>query len=185
LTQPLRGDLPTNQPLIVIAFANGKAQVLGGSAVPASAVTSRARAAGVAIQSAQCLVNFTQVKTRNSNRRSVTARWYGGIGCSQRMDLFGQAFLAESARKFDGSGNHYSGLLTGASSGQRATVINSSNPSLYIWHATNVYFDQKTSRGVITISPKPGQKINSASSCKLVSSGAYGAGVHCCRSSVE
>jgi hypothetical protein len=179
LTQPLRTDLPANQPLIVVAFANGKAKILGGSAVPPSEVSFSGRAAGVAISSAQCLINFTTVKTRNSNHKSVTARWYGGIGCSQRMELIGQAFLAESAKKFDGYGNHYSGVLGSVSSGQRATVINAPDPSLYIWHATNVYFPTKTSRGVISVLPKPGQKINAASKCSLVNNGTYGAGVHC------
>ena len=93
--------------------------------------------------------------------------------------MFGEAFLAESATKFDGSGGYYKGNLGSASSGKANTTISEPNPSLYIWSATNIFFTQKAARGVIVISPKPGQQLNGATTCKVVSSSSKGFGVHC------
>ncbi len=109
----------------------------------------------------------------------MSVRWFGGIGCSRHLVLFGQAFLAESASKFDGSGNFYKGQLMSASSGRANTVIRKSNPSLYIWSATNIYFQERPSRGVIAVLPSPGQQINAATTCEVVKSTSYGFGVHC------
>jgi hypothetical protein len=175
--QPLvgLGSSPFTQPLIVVSFANGRATVLGGSAVSSTSV--RSRIANVPISAALCNVNFTNHVA--SAGGSVSVRWFGGISCTRHLALFGQAFLAESASKFDGSGNFYNGQLQSASSGQANTVIHESNPSLYIWHATNIYFQEKPSRGVIAVLPSPNQQINAATTCKVASNPKYGFGVHC------
>lgn len=176
-TQPLigLGASPVTQPLIVISFANGRASVLGGSAVSSSSV--KARKANVPISAAFCTVNFTTHKVKAGS--SVSVRWFGGIACNRNLALFGQAFLAESASKFDGKGNFYNGQLKSASSGQANTIIHQANPSLYVWHATNIYFQEKPSRGVIAVMPSPGQQVNPATSCKVATNPKYGFGVHC------
>jgi hypothetical protein len=178
-TEPLvgLGATPFTQPLIVISFATGRASVLGGSAV--KSLGSIAHAANVPISAVLCSVNFTTRKTRFSGGKSVSVRWFGGIGCTRHMELFGQAFLAQSAKIFNGSGNFYKGQLASVTSGQANTIVNNSNPSLYVWHATNIYFQEKPSRGVIAVSPSPGQQINAASTCKVVKDPSFGFGVHC------
>ena len=40
----------------------------------------------------------------------TSAKWFSGISCSQKMFMFGEAFLAESATKFDGSGGYFTAL---------------------------------------------------------------------------
>ena len=176
-TQPLvgLGATPLTQPLIVISFANNRATVLGGSAVGAS--TKRGRISNIPISAAQCSVNFTTHATSASGSTSV--RWFGGIACTRSLVLFGQAFLAESASKFDGRGNFYNGQLASASSGQPNTVVHARNPSVYIWHATNIFFQEKPARGVIAVLPSPNQQINGATSCKVATNPKYGFGVHC------
>lgn len=164
-----RGSLPAGQPLIAIAFG-GHGITVGGSAVGRTPTS---------VPVTQCSVNFTQRKTRAANGRSVSVRWFGGIGCSRRMTLFGEAFLAQSASKFDAKGNFYTGLLSAASSGRSGTVVAGANPSLYIWHAMNIYFPGRPPRGVLTIVPRTGQTLNGASSCQAVRSAKYGTGVHC------
>ncbi len=178
-TQPKKGfGASISSPLIVISFSGNKATVLGGSAVSGS--TTKARTAtNIPISAALCSINFTTKKTKNSGGKSVTARWFGGILCGRKMELFGQAFLVESAKVYDGKGSYYKGEMTSATSGRSSTVINKSNPSLYIWHATNVFFYEHPSRGVIAIQPSANQQVNSATSCKLVKSSTFGYGVHC------
>jgi hypothetical protein len=177
-TQPLSGlgATPVTQPLIVVSFANGRASVLGGAAVPASSV--KAHKANVPISATTCSVNFTTHASRISGG-STSARWFGGIACNRTVALFGQAYLAESASKFDGKGNFYNGQLSSASSGQANTIIHESNPSLYIWHATNIYFQEKPARGVIVVMPSNSSQINAATSCKVATNPKYGIGVHC------
>jgi hypothetical protein len=98
----------------------------------------RARAAAnIPISAVQCGVNFTTMKTRATNRRSVTVRWFSDIGCTRSVVLFGQAFLAESASTFDGAGNYYKGQFQTAASGRSNTVIRKPSPSVYVWAATN------------------------------------------------
>ena len=177
-TQPRPGlrAVPGNQPLIAVAFAGGRATVLGGSAVgPARDV----RSSNLPISYTQCFVNFTTGTTRTSTGKAVRVRWFSGIGCSRPVELFGQAWLAESARKFDGTGNFYKGVMKSASSGQANTIVNATNPSLYVWSATNVYFQEHPARGLIVISPSPGQQINPSTACKVVTSPSFGFGVHC------
>jgi hypothetical protein len=178
-TQPTKrlGAAPSTEPLIVISFSGNKATVLGGSAVNGTS-TKRSRIANIPISAAQCFVNFTTKATQLAGNKT-SARWFSGISCSEPMFMFGEAFLAESATKFDGSGGYYKGNLGSASSGRSNTIIKERHPSLYIWSATNIFFTQKASRGVIVISPKPGQHINDATSCKIVSSSRNGFGVHC------
>ncbi len=179
-TEPLvgLGSAPFTQPLIVVSFANNKATVLGGSAIGSGAARD-ARTANIPISAVLCSVNFTTRKTRNSSGRSVTVRWFGGIACTRHVVLFGQAFLAQSHTNFAGSGNYYNGQLMSASSGRPSTVIAAPNPSVYVWHATNVYFQEKPARGVIAILPSAGQQINAATTCSVAKSTTYGFGVHC------
>ncbi len=178
-TQPTKGlgSAPSEEPLIAISFSGSKATVLGGSAVPGSAAKD-ARIANIPISAAQCQVNFTTKATKIAGNKT-SARWFSGVSCSQSMFMYGEAFLAESASKFDASGGYYKGNLGSASSGKANTIINEAKPSLSIWSATNIFFTQRPSRGVIVISPKAGQQINGATSCKVVSSKTNGFGVHC------
>jgi hypothetical protein len=179
-TQPLAGlgATPITQPLIVVSFAGSRATILGGSAVSTTA-TQRARLASIPISAGSCSVNFTNVKTPATNRRSVTVRWFGGIACNRSSILFGRAFLAQSATNYAAYGNYYSVQRTSASSGNANTVVGGSNPSLYIWHATNIFFQEHPSRGVIAVVPSPGQQVNAATSCRVARSVKYGFGVHC------
>lgn len=172
------GATPITQPLIVVSFAGSRATVLGGSAVPASA-SDLARTASIPISAALCSVDFTTDAFTYIVNKSVRVRWFGGIGCSRRLELFGQAFLAESATKFDGTGNYYKAVTGSASSGSARTIVAGAKPSLYIWHATNIYFQERPSRGVIAVVPSADQKINAATTCKVVKSSSYGFGVHC------
>ncbi|MGO9754240.1 MAG: hypothetical protein ACLP8S_17120 [Solirubrobacteraceae bacterium] len=172
------GATPLTQPLIVVSFAGGRATVLGGSAVGGSGSTA-ARTASIPISAALCSVDFTTAKFVNVVHKSARVRWFGGIGCSRRMELFGEAFLAESASVFDGSGKYYKAVTSSASSGNAGTIVPRANPSLYVWHATNVYFQERPSRGVIAVVPSANQQINAATTCKVVNSSSYGFGVHC------
>ena len=163
-------------PLVAISFSGNKATVLGGSAV--SGTTSKARLANIPISAAQCLVNFTTQATSVAGNKT-SAKWFSGISCSQKMFMFGEAFLAESATKFDGSGPYFSGNAFSDVSGRSNTTISEPHPSLYIWSAINVFFPTKPSRGVIVILPKGNQPINSATTCKVTSTTSNGVGVHC------
>ena len=178
-TQPKSGLGATlgPQPLIAISFSGNKANVLGGSAVSGTS-SKRARLANIPISAAQCSVNFTTTATSVSGNKT-SAKWFSGIGCSQKMFMFGEAFLAESATKFDGSGGYFKGTQSSAVSGHSNTILNEAHPSLYIWSAINVFFPQKSSRGVIVIVPKGNQPINSATTCKTTSTTFQGIGVHC------
>jgi hypothetical protein len=178
--QPISGlgATPLTQPLIVVAFSGEKATVLGGSAIGTDVARAHT-ATNIPISAAECTVNFTTRETSNSGGESVTARWFSGILCTRPLEMFGQAFLAESASVFDGSGPYYSGVQTSATSGRAATVIKKSHPSLYIWSATNMFFQEKPSRGVIAVLPSPNQQVNAATTCKVVKSPIYGFGVHC------
>lgn len=176
-TQPHKGlGATVTQPLIAVSFVNGKATVIGGSAVSGS--QTRAHVSNVPVSAVQCIVNFTTSKTRLGNGKT-SARWFGGIGCSRAVELYGQAFLAESSTKFDGTGPFYTGELSSAKSGQSNTIINSSNPSLYVWSATNIFFGEKPARGVIVVLPSSNGATNSATTCKVVTNPSFGIGVHC------
>ena len=176
-TQPFvgLGAAPLTQPLIAVSFSGSKAVVLGGSAIPS--LTAH-RAANIPISATQCSVNFTDRKAR-VNAKTVSVRWFAGISCTRRVFLFGQAFLAQSASRFSGSGSFYTGVRSSAASGRSRTVIGAPNPSVYIWHATNIYFQERPSRGVIVVTPSPGLQINAATACKVAKSPRYGFGVHC------
>ena len=139
---------------------------------------SKARLANIPISAAQCLVNFTTKATSVAGNKT-SAKWFSGISCSQKMFMFGEAFLAESATKFDGSGPYFSGNAFSDVSGHSNTTISEPHPSLYIWSAINVFFPTKPSRGVIVILPKGNQPINSATTCKVTSTTSNGIGVHC------
>jgi len=178
-TQPFVGlgaTLP-NQPLIAVSFVGNRATVIGGSAVNVGR-SKGVRATGIPVSAVQCAVNFSTSKKRIGTNIS-SARWFSGIGCSRRVEMFGQAFLAESASKFDGTGPFYRGQLSSASSGRSATIIKARNPSLYIFSATNVYFQEKPARGVIVVVPGGNQPINGATRCAVVDSRSFGWGVHC------
>ncbi len=178
-TQPKSGLGATlnASPLVAISFNGNKATVLGGSAVPSTS-SKRARLSNVPISAAQCLVNFTTQATPVSGNKT-SAKWFSGISCSQKMFMFGEAFLAESATKFDGSGGYFTGTAASDLSGHSNTTVNEPHPSLYVWSAINVFFPQKASRGVIVILPKGTQPINSATSCRVTSTTSNGIGVHC------
>jgi hypothetical protein len=178
-TQPKTGKgvtLAASQPLIVVSFVNGKATVIGGSAVPSTG--KKARVAAIPVSATSCSVNFTTSK-KSIGGGKTSANWAGGILCDRVVQLTGQAFLAESASKIDDQGKYFNGQLQSYASGQPNSIINSPNPSLYVWHATNVYFSEKPANGVIVVQPKAGQAINAATACKVATSSSFGVGVHC------
>ncbi|HUO73561.1 MAG TPA: hypothetical protein VMU39_22520 [Solirubrobacteraceae bacterium] len=178
-TEPLTGvgAVPSTAPLIAISFVGNRATVIGGSAVSGRA-SKDARTSNIPASAVLCSVNFTTRRTRISSS-STAVRWFSGVGCSRSVELFGQAFLVESASKFDASGRFYKGQLKTVSSGQANTVLKESNPSLYVWSATNIYFQEKPSRGVVVVQPSPNQRINGATKCSLVKNTSFGWGVHC------
>jgi hypothetical protein len=149
---------------------------LTGTAVPRSK-RKRLGHTAPASTSVQCSVNFTHSRVRNDGR--TTVNWFGGIGCTKSMFLFGQAFLHESATTIDGTGKHYQGVMSSAASGRNGTVVNAPHPSLYIRHLTNVYFPVQVTSGRIWVYPAPGQHLNSASFCAAAHQPGYGLGVHC------
>jgi hypothetical protein len=164
------------EPLIVVSFVGGKATIVGGTAVPSS---KRARAAAnIPVSAVTCSVNFTTQKTSIGGGKT-SATWFGGIACNRTVQLTGQAFLAESSTKFDGKGNYYNAQASSESSGQKNTIINAANPSLYVWHATNIYFPEKPSNGVLVVQPSANQAINAATACNVATSSSFGVGVHC------
>ena len=69
--------------------------------------------------------------------------------------------------------------MQSALSGQDSTIINAPNPSVYIWYAMNIFFQEKPTRRVYVIDLKPGNVVNSASSCSIATDTTYGLGVHC------
>jgi hypothetical protein len=177
VTAPTAKKLPKNKALIVLKFKNGKITTLMGTAVPLGATIKPGKGSPQAAQTAKCSVNFTHSTKSTSTR--TTANWFGGIGCTRAMFLFGQAYLQETATKVDGSGMHYQLVKSSATSGRSGTVINSRNPSLYIRHLTNVYFSPGTTSGQISVYPAKGQVLNGASKCVKATFGSNGLGVHC------
>lgn len=171
---PAPGDYPGSQPLITLQVKNGKVTGETGTAIPGS--ERKAPGSSPGGPTYRCTVNFTKTKKRVGSRTSVD--WFGGIGCSQSMFLFGEAYLLESATKIDATGPHYQGIMKSASSGNRSTRVNSRNPSLYIRHLTNVYFPSSAT-GTISVVPAAGQKLNKASKCTAVRNPAYTVGLQC------
>jgi hypothetical protein len=174
---PMSFDLATGKPIIVVAWRDGKVIALTGTAIAKSS-TIRPRLRGPkATRSARCEVNITTSKTLANGK--ATVRWFGGIGCDQKMFLFGQAYLQESASTIDAVGDHYQKVDTSASSGRNQTVIDKPHPSLYVRHLTNVYFNPPTGSGQIAVYPKKGTVLNGASKCVTASEPGHGLGVHC------
>ena len=178
--EPVAGTLSDNQPLIELKISNGKVTSVTGTAVAPEhrvAPLASSRSATPAQAGVLCLVNFTRSKQLIGGHTFAT--WFGGIGCSRSMVLFGQAFLLETAKHYDGFGNYYERVARSEASGHRNTVINKPHPSLYIRHLTNVYFSQRTTSGAIAVIPAPRQQLNRASKCKAAQTVKYGIGVHC------
>ena len=172
---PISSKLPANQPLIVVELRRGKAVGLSGTALLPGAKRNKQKPS--AVISALCSVNFTH--TTASSNGKTTANWFGGIGCDQKMLLFGQAFLQQSATTIDATGPHYQEVDSSAASGRNGSVINAPNPSLYIRHETNVYFSPGTDTGTIAVYPAKGQVLNGASYCKVAQASGHGTGVFC------
>jgi hypothetical protein len=172
---PMRATLPRSKPLILIEFVNGKVTSVSGTAVPRSA--RRSTLGAPRLKTAKCSVNFTRSRVRFGNQTVVS--WFGGVGCTRQMVLFGQAFLQESAAHVDGLGTHYEGYLRSAASGYSRTFVNAPHPSLYIRHLVNVNFLASGGTGSIGLYPSPGQLINGASVCQVSTVRQYGIGVSC------
>jgi hypothetical protein len=172
---PITGTLPRSQALILIEFVNGKATNVSGTAVPRSA--RRSTLGAPRLKTARCSVNFTDRRVRFGNQTVVS--WFGGVGCTRQMVVFGQAFLQESASHVDGVGTHYEGYLRSAASGYPRTFVNAPNPSLYIRDLLNVNFLASGGTGSIGVYPSQGQRINGASVCQVSAVRAYGIGVSC------
>ena len=172
---PIKSTLPANKPLIVVQLRRGNVVGLSGTALRPGARRNTHKPS--AVLSALCSVNFTET-TASSNGKTI-ANWFGGIGCDQKMFLYGQAFLQESATKIDATGPHYQEVDSSAASGANGSVINAPNPSLYIRHETNVYFAPGTDTGTIAVYPAKGQVLNGASYCKVAQASGHGTGVFC------
>lgn len=172
---PIGSKLPANQPLIVLQLRRGKVVAVSGTALHRTGKGATRKPS--AVLSALCSVNFTHTTTSSGGR--TTADWFGGIGCDQKMMLFGQAFLQESATTIDATGPHYQQVNASAASGRNGSVINAPHPSLYIRHETNVYFSPGTSTGTIAVYPSKGQVLNGASYCKVAQTSGLGTGVFC------
>lgn len=172
---PAPFSLPRNKPLIVVKLRHRKVVGVTGTALPPGA--KRGPRKLHAVISALCSVNFTE-KTSSAGGKT-TADWFGGIGCDRKMFLFGEAYLQESATTIDATGPHYQLLDASAASGRNGSVINSSHPSLYIRHLTNVYFSPGTTTGTIAVYPAKGQVLNGASFCEVTQTPDHGTGVHC------
>ncbi|HEY6399413.1 MAG TPA: hypothetical protein VIX82_18365 [Solirubrobacteraceae bacterium] len=172
---PLKRNLPTNQALILVQFVGGRVTNVSGTAVPRSA--RRSTLGAPRVKSARCSVNFTHMRVRFGNQTVVS--WFGGVGCSRPMVIFGQAFLQETAKKVDGTGIHYEGYMRSSASGFSRTFVNAPNPSLYISHRVNANFLDSGGTGSIGVYPSPGQLINGASICQVSRVRSYGIGVSC------
>ena len=173
---PIKGSLPRNRPLIVIQLRRGKIVGVTGSALlPGGRRAPKRKVTGG--QSANCTVNFTNSTQHVSGK--TRARWFGGIGCSRTMFMYGTAYLQESATTIDGVGNRYQGNMNSAVSGRNLTIINAPHPSLYIRHLTNVYFSNAPFTGTIKVVPAKGQVLNAASKCVAATLSGHGVGVHC------
>jgi len=172
---PINSKLPANKPLIVLQLRHGKVVGVSGTALLPGAKRNTHKPS--AVVSALCSVNFTETKTSSNGK--TTANWFGGIGCDQKMFLFGQAFLQQSATTIDATGPHYQKVDSSAASGRNGSVINAPNPSLYIRHETNVYFSPGIDTGTIAVYPAKGQVLNGASYCKVAQASGHGTGVFC------
>jgi hypothetical protein len=168
-------DLSPSQPLIDVQFKNGKITGVTGTAVPKS---MQKKPTGVAPRTqAKCSVNFTRSRKRVGNNTSVS--WFGGLGCMRAMFLFGEATLNQSATAISGTGPHYQVFKKSAASGRNNTTVKAPNPSLYIVHLTNVFFEPVIGTGRITVYPAPGQRVNVATWCIAAKAPGHGLGVHC------
>jgi hypothetical protein len=172
---PIKGTLSRSNALILIEFVNGKVTNVSGTAVPRSA--RRSTLGAPKLKSATCSVNFTHSRARFGNETVVS--WFGGVGCSRQMVIFGQAFLQESAFQVDGLGTHYEGYMRSVASGYSRTFVNSPHPSLYIRHLVNINFLDSGGTGSIGLYPSPRQQINRASVCQVSTVRRYGIGVSC------
>lgn len=172
---PIKSTLPRNQALILIEFVNGKVTNVSGTAVPRSA--RRTTLGAPRLKVASCSVNFTHTRARFGNQTVVS--WFGGVGCTRQMVIFGQAFLQESATHVDWAGTHYEGYLRSAASGYPRSFVNAPNPSLYIRHLVNVNFLASGGTGSIGLYPSPGQQINGATVCQVSTVRTYGIGISC------
>ncbi|MDQ6816027.1 MAG: hypothetical protein M3018_01290 [Actinomycetota bacterium] len=175
LKAPNKVTLPRGRALILVQFVNGKITNVSGTAVPRS--QRRSTLGAPRLKSANCNVNFTHNRARLGNQTVIS--WYGGVGCSRQMIIFGQAFLLQNASRVDAKGTHYEGYLRSAASGFGRTFVNAPNPSLYIRHLVNVNFLDSGGTGSIVVFPSPGQLINGASVCGVSTVRKYGIGVSC------
>jgi len=88
--EPVAGTLSDNQPLIELKISNGKVTSVTGTAVAPEhrvAPLASSRSATPAQAGVLCLVNFTRSKQLIGGHTFAT--WFGGIGCSRSMVLFG------------------------------------------------------------------------------------------------
>lgn len=187
------GDLRADQPIISVAFSNGHAVSVSGSATSQQVSLPHGRAARQRAHLAQgirvtCHVNFTRQRKRALPRGASSARWYGGIGCGRTLLLYGQAFLLQNHKSYWGLGNYYEGIIRSADSGDKSTYVppesSGKQRSLYIRHLTNAYFTNPLTTGVITITPSKGTTLNKATKCQLGKPVTYGGrtyteGLHC------
>ncbi len=177
--RPLQGTLPSNQPLITVQFRNGKVlSVTGTALLPGARRRSKTRVNTA--QTVRCNVNFTHSVKLIESFTEVD-NWFGGIGCSRPMFLFGAAYLQQTATTVDAAGPRYQKVASSASSGRAQTIVQK-RPSptlLYIRHLTNVYFPTARFSGTISVFPARGQVVNAASKCVTATLTGRGVGIHC------
>ncbi len=176
---PTKRTLPSNQPMIVVQFRNGRILAVTGTALlPGARRTPKTAVRGG--QTARCDLNFTD-SVKPLEGSTEVDRWFGGIGCNRKMFMFGTAYLQETATAIDAAGNRYQQVTSSAESGRKMTIVRKPpTPTLlYIRHLTNVYFPSARFSGKISIFPAPGQKANAASKCVVATLSGHGVGVHC------
>ncbi len=176
---PARGTLPKNKPLVTLQVARGRVVGANGTALLPKSRRRLKRLFSARLSTA-CTTNFAySVKLIESF--TEVDNWYGGIGCSRKMYLFGTAYLQETATVVDAAGQSYNKVSSSALSGQSQTFVQKPpTPTLlYIRHLVNIYFPNATTTGTITVNPAKGTRLNSASKCVTATFRGHGAGLHC------
>jgi RHS repeat-associated protein len=129
-----------------------------------------------------CQYNFSHSIHAAKHIGGVIVRWFGGVGCSRRMILIGQAFLLETAQKQDDIGarfGQHGQVAQSANSGRRQSHVSGSDPSLYIELKVTIFFPRIYSNAAISVFNRPDQAINPGNHCDGVNNLEFGHGVTC------
>ena len=122
-------------------------------------------------------MNFKRGRTNSSTRSHLN--WNGSDRCNGTLQLWGRAFLVQSASNYVQYGQYYSVTVSSASSGGTITV--SGHPSVYVYHDAHFRLrPSQVSDTVVGVTPAPGAPLNGASYCYSTGHSQYGStGAHC------